>query len=158
MAHDDETSEIFPDKDVVFSCNGCGKSLVINALGAGLAIACPECGKEQQVPLPTDAEGVGPEAKSQSAKMTDDEMGTESELTEISEVLANARERVNALTLENDALQFRCRFLEKRQALAFQNLQAFQREMIAIRKASDRVEAILKSMEDPSAHDTQPIA
>jgi len=158
MAQDDEINELFPAKDIVFDCRDCGKSLVINALGAGLTITCPECGAEQQVPLPDGAEAVGPAAEPRAAAAVADEQGAESELTEISEVLANARERVNALTLENDALQFRCRFLEKRQALAFQNLQAFQREMTTIRKAFDRVEAILKSMEDPSAHDTQPMA
>ncbi len=158
MAQNDEISESFPAKDIVFDCRGCGKSLVINALGAGLTITCPECGAEQQVPLPDDEEAVGPAAKHQSPALAAEDPGAESELTEISEVLANARERVNALTSENDALQFRCRFLEKRQALAFQNLQAFQREVTAIRKAFDRIEATLKSMEDPSAHDTQPIA
>ena len=156
-------NESFPAKDIVFDCDVCGKSLVINALGAGLAITCPDCGAEQQVPMAAGAEVAGPAvepnaATADVATAAADEQAVEHELPEISDVLTDAREQINALTLENDELQFRRRFLEKRHALATQNLQALRREMIAIRKAMDRTEAILKTMEDPSASDTQPMA
>jgi argininosuccinate synthase len=82
----------------------------------------------------------------------------EPELPEISNVLADAHEQINALTLENDELQFRRRFLEKRYALASQGLQSLVREMITLRTSMDRTEAILKTMENPSAGDTQPMA
>ena len=168
MANEDPISESlindsFPAKDIIFDCGVCGKSLVINALGAGLAITCPDCGAEQQVPLSGGVEVANP-AVEPSAATTDvatavaDEQEMEHELPEISDMLADAREQINALTLENDELQFRRRFLEKRHALASQNLQALRREMITIRKAMERTEAILKTMEDPSASDTQPMA
>lgn len=156
-------NESFPAKDIVFECNVCGKSLVINALGAGLAITCPDCGAEQQVPLAGGVEAAVP-AVEPDAATTDvatavaGEQEAGHELPEISDVLADAHEQISELTLENDELQVRRRFLEKRHALASQNLQALRREMIAIRKAMDRTEAILKTMEDPSAGDTQPIA
>ena len=163
MANDDTLNESlinesFPAKDIVFECGVCGKSLVINSLGAGLAVTCPDCGAEQQVPLAGGVEVASPAVEPTAAPAVADEQKVEHELPEISDVLADAREQVNALTLENDELQFRRRFLEKRHALATQNLQALRREMIAIRKAMDRTEAILKTMEDPSAGDTQPIA
>ncbi|MCX6992438.1 MAG: hypothetical protein NT011_04760 [Kiritimatiellaeota bacterium] len=158
MANDDTLNELFPAKDIVFDCGVCGKSLVINALGAGLAITCPDCGAEQQVPLAEDTEVAQPAVEPSAATVVADEQEVEHELPEISDVLANAHEQINALTLENDELQFRRRFLEKRYALASQGLQALKREMITLRKAMDRTEAILKTMEDPSAGDTQPMA
>ena len=155
-------NESFPAKDIVFDCEVCDKSLVINALGAGLAITCPGCGAEQQVPLPGGVEVASPAGEPNAATMdvaaaVADEQEVEHEFPEISEVLADAREQINTLTLENDELQFRRRFLEKRHALALQGLQSLRREMIAIHKAMDRTEAILKTMEDPSAGDTQPM-
>ena len=153
-------NESFPAKDIIFECGVCGKSLVINALGAGLAITCPDCGAEQQVPLTGGVEVANPAVEPNVATAVadeQDEQEVEHELPEISDVLADAREQINALTLENDELQFRRRFLEKRHALASQGLQSLVREMIAIRKAMDRTEAILKTMEDPSAGDTQPM-
>ena len=163
MANDDTISESlinesFPAKDIVFECGVCGKSLVINALGAGLAITCPDCGAEQQVPSSGGVEVAIPAAEPNAAIAVAGEQEVENELPEISDVLTDAREQINALTLENDELQFRRRFLEKRHAIATQNLQALRREMITIRKAMDRTEAILQTMEDPSAGDTQPIA
>jgi len=163
MANDDTLNESlinksFPAKDIIFECGVCGKSLVINALGAGLAITCPDCGAEQQVPLSDGVVVASPAFEPNAAMAVADEQKVEHELPEISDVLADAREQINALTLENDELQFRRRFLEKRHALASQNLQALRREMITIRKAMDRTEAILNTMEDPSASDTQPMA
>lgn len=149
MANDATFNESLPAKDIVFECSVCGKSLVINALGAGQTITCPDCGAEQQVPLPAG----GPDADPAAA----DEQETGSGLSEISDVLADAREQVNALKLENDELQFRRRFLEKRHAIVSQGLQSLRREMTAIRKAMERTEAILKTMEDPSSGDTQPM-
>ena len=151
-------NESFPAKDIIFECGVCGKSLVINALGAGLAVTCPDCGAEQQVPLAAGAEADSPAAEPNSTTAGADEQQAEHELPEISDVLADAREQINTLTLENDELQFRRRFLEKRHAVASQGLQTLRREMITIRKSMDRTEAILKTLEDQSASDTQPIA
>ena len=155
--HDDPPNEVLPAKDIIFDCRSCGKNLVINALGAGLAINCPSCGAEQQVPLSGGVEVAIP-AVTPAAAVVVDKQEVEHEFPEISDVLADAREQINALTLKNDELQFRRRFLEKRHAIVSQGLQAFRREMITIRKAMDRTEAILQTMEDPSAGDTQPIA
>ena len=162
MANDDtldesSINESFSAKDVVFECSACGKSLVISSLGAGLAITCPDCGAEQQVPLTDDVAVDSPAVEPNVAKAVADEQEVEHELPEISDVLADAREQINTLTLENEELQLRRRFLEKRHALVNQSLRAFRREMSAIRKAMDRTEAILKAMEDPSSSDTQPM-
>jgi transcription elongation factor Elf1 len=163
MANDDTINESLineslPVKDIVFACGVCGKSLVINVLGAGLTITCPDCGAEQQVPLSDGVEVANPVVELNAVTAVADEQKVEHEFPEISDVLADAREQINALTLENDELQFRRQFLEKRHALVSQDLQALRRETVMIRKAMDQMDEILKTMEDPSASDTQPIA
>jgi transcription elongation factor Elf1 len=40
------------DTDIVFDCSKCGKSLAIDYRGAGLTIACSDCGEQVQVPIP----------------------------------------------------------------------------------------------------------
>jgi transcription elongation factor Elf1 len=40
------------DTDIVFDCPKCGKSLAIDYRGAGLTIACSDCGEQVQVPIP----------------------------------------------------------------------------------------------------------
>lgn len=158
MANDDTRNESFPAQDIIFECEVCGKSLVINALGSGLTIACPDCGAEQQVPLSGGVEGPNPAVEPKAVTAAGAEQAGEHELLEISDVLADAHKQINALTLENDELQFRRRFLEKRHALSSQGLQTLRQEISAIRKAMERMEAILQTMEDPSASDTQPMA
>ena len=36
--------------DIRFSCPACGHHMVIDAAGAGMIVACPECGKDARVP------------------------------------------------------------------------------------------------------------
>jgi len=147
MANDDMRNgdEPVSKNDIVFNCGVCGKSLVIDALGAGLAIICPDCGTELQVPQPDVAADAGAEK-------------VERELTEISDVLSGAHEQIRALKEENEELQFRRRFLEKRYAVISQSLQSLRQEMTTIRTAMDQMDEIIKIMEDPSSGDTQPIA
>jgi len=40
------------DSDIVFNCPFCDKSLAIDCRGAGLTIACPDCGNKIEVPIP----------------------------------------------------------------------------------------------------------
>ena len=158
MAIDDTLDEPFPATDIIFECGTCGKSLVINALGAGLAITCPDCGAEQQVPLPDGAEAELPGVEPTTAASIASEEQAEQELPDISDVLSNAHEQINTLKVQVEELQFRRRFLEKRHTRASQGLQSLRQEMIMLRKATDRMDDILKTMEDPSAGDTQPMA
>ena len=46
-----DESEIL-DTDIVFDCPHCGKTLIIDYRGAGLQIACSECGEQVLVPIP----------------------------------------------------------------------------------------------------------
>ena len=44
------------DTDIVFDCPHCGKNLVIDYRGAGLEIACSQCGASVLVPIPDGME------------------------------------------------------------------------------------------------------
>lgn len=52
--------------DIYFSCPGCGHHLVIDEAGAGMIVACPECGRDAPIPKaakpPPAANGAPPEA------------------------------------------------------------------------------------------------
>ncbi|MBI2440104.1 MAG: hypothetical protein HYV35_01910 [Lentisphaerae bacterium] len=151
--NDSLANEQVTTEDIVFECNACGQSLVINALGAGLAVVCPACGGELQVPETRGADGG-----LNGAAFTDGNGKIERELPEISELLADARTQIDTLRLEIDELQVRRQFLEKRYSRTSQGLQALRRELSAIRKAFDQVDATLKTLEESPAGDTQPIA
>ena len=36
--------------DIRFSCSACGHHMIIDEAGAGLVVACPECGHDTTVP------------------------------------------------------------------------------------------------------------
>lgn len=59
------SAEVLPT-DIVFECPQCGKSLAIDARGAGLIVRCPQCQAEIRVP------GEPPEAEPEDVQ-TDDE-------------------------------------------------------------------------------------
>lgn len=159
MADDKILNEPFSATDIVFNCGACGKSLVIDVLGAGLAITCPDCGAELQVPTPPgDGEAASPESESVSVAAGTGKEQVDRELPDISDVLADAHEQINTLQLENDELQFRNRYLEKHYALTSQSVQSLRQEIAMIRTELDQMDEILQNMEDPSAGDTQPIA
>ena len=42
----------FTERDIIFECPRCGKSLGIDERGAGLIVRCPDCGLRMQVPVP----------------------------------------------------------------------------------------------------------
>ncbi len=53
---DNVEEEDIRDTDIVFDCPHCGKNLVIDYRGAGLQIACSECGESVLVPIPDGME------------------------------------------------------------------------------------------------------
>ena len=155
---DKETSgEPVTSADILFECGSCGKSLVIDANGAGLAVTCPDCGAELQVPASEGGAGAAPsEAGFESLPAEGD--AAEEDLRDISDVLADANEQVNALKEEVSDLQIRRNFLEKRSLVVAESLQSFKHELLAIQSAIDRMNSILAGMEGRCSGDTQPLA
>lgn len=53
---DDQGEPISQASDIVFDCEHCGHQLVIDVRGAGLTVACTECGEPVEVPIPEGME------------------------------------------------------------------------------------------------------
>ena len=137
--------------DIIFDCPHCGKNLAIDARGAGLAIRCPDCGGDIQVPIP---EGVD---------ITDiDRLGAldarEAAGGEASARRPESPDEGPVQMTELEELRFRRRDLEKRQAAAVKELLSLQTQVADLRAALDQVEDTLKRLLAPAADDTQSLA
>jgi acetone carboxylase gamma subunit len=99
--------------DILFECPQCGKSLEIDARGAGYIIVCPDCHNEIQVPAWNDG---------QDAEAAHED---ERHRVEIEEMLGQ--------------LQAKIARLEQRQRLDDQCLQRIGDELVLIQAALDRI-------------------
>lgn len=52
------SAETVTEKDILFDCPHCAKSLVIDERAAGLVIQCPKCSKEVEVPQKAHVTGA----------------------------------------------------------------------------------------------------
>jgi hypothetical protein len=48
--------------DIMFKCNTCGQSMVIDGVGAGTTIDCPNCGRPTYVPSKSTGIAVDPKS------------------------------------------------------------------------------------------------
>jgi DNA-directed RNA polymerase subunit RPC12/RpoP len=62
------------DSDIIFDCPQCAKSLAIDSRGAGLMIACPDCGTRIQVPYPEPGKGPSNLEKVTSLRQSMDQL------------------------------------------------------------------------------------
>jgi hypothetical protein len=89
------------ETDIVFDCPYCGKNLCIDYHGAGLMVACPDCQKRLQVPIPegmdiTDFDSSTEEVRVRLIHMREALIEAQSRLTEQQQELASLRERCMA--------------------------------------------------------------
>jgi len=120
--------------DIVFDCPHCGKSLAIDPRGVGLMIACPDCGREVQVPA-----GAG---RGEAASATPEERAEQ--VRSLAEAVARAQEKIERLVANLEEVRERRSYLEK---LRTENLARFERigqEMVTIQNAMDRIVSILQ--------------
>lgn len=105
--------------DILFECPQCGKSLEIDARGAGYLIVCPDCQHEIQVP----AWNAGNDADAASED--------ERHRVEIEEMLGQ--------------LQAKIARLEQQQRLDNQRLQRIGDELALIQAALDRITEVVET-------------
>jgi predicted RNA-binding Zn-ribbon protein involved in translation (DUF1610 family) len=79
-------------EDILFECPQCGKSLEIDARGAGYIIVCPDCKTEIQVP-PWSGEG----------EELDEVTEEERHRVELEDMLAQLQGRIEALETQRTA-------------------------------------------------------
>jgi len=108
-------------EDILFECPQCGKSLEIDARGAGYLIVCPNCKNEIQVPA-WNADGSEPETEVDDASR---------ERILIEEMLHQLQDKVSRL--------------EQRQTSDDLCLQRIGDELVIIQAALDRITEIVDS-------------
>ncbi len=131
----DATSAGVSDRDILFDCPQCGKSLCIDERGAGLVVTCTDCGQRMQVPTKEEQSMSGAP-------------GSETELLGPGAIDASAeeilKEKVERLQVTMEEVLDRKRYLEKLRidhALRFERI---REEMATIQAALDRMTDILQ--------------
>ncbi len=133
--NDDASSTDVSERDILFDCPQCGKSLCIDERGAGLVVTCTECGQRMQVPTREEQTMSGPP-------------GSDTELVGPGGLDASAeeilKEKVERLQVTMEEVLDRKRYLEKLRidhALRFERI---REEMATIQAALDRMTDILQ--------------
>ena len=130
------------ETDVVFDCPFCSKSLAIDVRGAGLVIACPDCGEQVQVPIP---EGLD---------IADFDVGKGDEevrIIHLRELLLSAQVRVRELEEELDELRQRRDALEQMRAENTVRFDVLGRELENIQRSMGRIGEVVTS-DSEAAH------
>lgn len=161
------------DSDIVFECEHCGKSFVIESAGAGMVIQCPDCHNDIRVPEPepesdeeSEAEetgGSGLDIESPRADLGNDE----TVLRETSDTSADSdqggaddslsdRDKLAAMSSEIEELRARRRYLEKMRADHARIFQNIARQVIMLQTAVKQLADFLKIAQE-SSEDTQEI-
>jgi len=117
--------------DVVFECPQCGKSLVIDARGAGLVVTCPGCAIKMQVPVP-EADGPG---NTSLADYTHSPAAARA---------GGAGDAAQRMEVRPEDLQARREYLETYQQESRRRTERLREEMAAIQSALDRMVDILQ--------------
>ena len=117
-----EQSDEVKDTDIVFDCPHCGKSLCIDYKGAGLNIACTDCGAEVVVPIP-----AGMELDDFDTTPEDQEI----RIINLRKSLGQCEARAQGLAGQVEKLTARCVALERSQQAVHENATEI-RERIAI--------------------------
>jgi DNA-directed RNA polymerase subunit RPC12/RpoP len=128
------------ERDIVFDCPACGKSLAIDEEGAGLVVVCPKCGTRMRVPIP---ERLRAEAASPGLTSTADYTTAVESSAPETETL---RERVGRLEVTMDEVQKRKRHLEKFRIDCMIRMERLHDEMGLIQAALDRMTDVLQDI------------
>ena len=148
MAEDLQASEGAAGKDIVFDCPLCGKSLSIDARGAGLTVACPECSREVQVP------GLPPAERAEDpADEAAQEPGTR--VAELTEALEASQLKVERLVASLEEVRDRRRYLEQLRTDNMARFELIGKELVMIQNSLDRIVSVLQ---DAAAEKTPPPA
>ncbi len=147
MAEENQTAE-GSAADIVFDCPHCGKSLEIDARGAGMMITCPDCNNEVQVPV---LEGGVVEEESPPPALTPEE--AQAEIERLGGAVAAAQKKIERLVESLEEVRNRRTYLEK---LRSENIARFDRvggELTVIQSALDRIVSLLADAKSEKTED-----
>jgi uncharacterized Zn finger protein (UPF0148 family) len=126
--------------DILFECPDCGKSMAIEAAGAGLMVPCASCGKTVQVPIPDAATPAAPVAAAPAAVSEEDPRET---IRQLDAALGMANQQLDRLVAEKEALQERRAFLEQIRISNGARFEQITAELSAVQDALDRALVLL---------------
>ena len=132
------------ETDVVFDCPFCSKSLAIDVRGAGLVIACPDCGGQVQVPIP---EGL--DISDLDAVSGDEEV----RIIHLRELLLSAQVRIRELEDQLEGLRQRRDALEQFRAESSVRFDVLGRELENIQRAMGRIGDVVASATEATHRD-----
>ena len=136
----DDISEI-REGDILFDCPYCGKSMAIEAAGAGLMVPCAGCGRAVQIPIP-DSET--PEAPVPAAPLPRPDDDPREVIRQLDSALGMANQQIDQLMGEKEALQERRAFLEQLRIANGLRYEQIAAELARVQEALDRAVEMLK--------------
>jgi len=122
--------------DILFECPHCGKSMVVEAAGAGLMVPCTDCGKQVQVPIPDAQEAEIPAATVPRPEPAGED--PQEVIRQLDAALAMANEQIDRLISEKESLQERRAYLEQIRQTTTARLEHVAEDLSAMQEALDR--------------------
>ena len=134
-------AEDIREGDILFDCPHCGKSMAIEAAGAGLMVPCASCGQQVQVPIPDAATPDAPVAAARRPLGADEDPGEL--IRQLDASLSMANDQIDRLISEKESLQERRAFLEQIRMANGARFEQIAGELAAAQEALDRALALL---------------
>lgn len=114
--------------DIVFECPHCGKSLAIEAAGAGMEVPCTDCGQLVRVPVP-------------ETELTPEE--AEDAIAELDAALNSSADELVRLREENEMLRERKAYLEHVSAINGERLSKMAGLLDGVQRQLDELVALV---------------
>lgn len=124
------------DSDIVFNCPVCDKSLAIDCRGAGLTIACPDCGNKIEVPIPENMEVSDIDSSDEDKAVR---------IIHMREVISESQSQIMALESELKDVTLRRDALEEIRTENALRFDVIQHEVEVIQRALLRISEVLTS-------------
>ncbi len=137
----DDATEI-REGDILFECPHCGKSMAIEAAGAGLMVSCADCGKPVAVPIPDAQTPEAPVATVPRPPLANGEAPEET-IRQLDAALAMANDQIDQLIAERESLRERRAYLEQMRTVNTSRYAQMAVELEALQEALDRAVELL---------------
>jgi len=129
-------------EDIIFDCPHCGKSLAIDARGAGLEITCPDCNAQVMVPgLPLEEQEQEEEEPGIFDLLPKE---PQARIEALEEALEGSHAKIGRLVESLEEVRDRRRYLEKLRSDNLARFKLISQELEIVQNAMDRIVALLQ--------------
>ena len=136
MANETGDPSDIRDTDIVFDCPFCSKSLAIDCRGAGLSIACPDCGNKIQVPIPEGMELFDIDSTNEEQEVR---------IIHMREIISSLQTRIRELETDAEDLRARRDSLENLRTENSLRFDVIGKEIDAVQRSMLRIAEVLAS-------------